>query len=158
MPIQRFNLFICLLLMSGFANAQIEWPLLHATRSVKFTEAIVLQCNTSAPAEAGVRLKAFQSWKARNERQATALQEFNMKRIREEAPELSPAEIEIELDKELQRTILFTVSDDAAMCADLARWLDSAESEPRRQVIDLMLPPDLPAAPHAAPSEQAHNR
>ncbi|SFO27546.1 hypothetical protein SAMN05443579_102153 [Variovorax sp. PDC80] len=81
-----------------------------------------------------------------------------MKRIREEAPEQSAAEIEIELDKELQRTILFMVSDDAAMCADLARWLDSAESEPRRQVIDLMLPPDLPAAPQAGPSEQAHNR
>ena len=136
----RVVLFTCLLSTFGRANAQIEWPVLYATRAVKFTEALVFQCNASAPGEANSRLEAFRQWRIRNEDQATALQDFNMRRIRKDMAGLSLAEMELELDK-LQETALSMASKDASMCADLKNWLSSEASEPRRQVTDFMQPP-----------------
>mgnify|MGYP003578728393 CR=1 FL=1 len=146
MSTQRFILLSLLLFTSSFAHAQIEWPVLYATRAVKFTEALVDQCNASAPGEASSRLEAFQRWRARNERQAAVLRAFNMERIRKDLAGLELAELELELDK-LQNTALTAASKDATMCVELKNWLGRAESEPRRQVSGFMQPPILSDAP-----------
>ncbi|ATA53307.1 hypothetical protein CKY39_08865 [Variovorax boronicumulans] len=140
MLVLRTMFLVWLLSNCGLASAQAAWPVLHSMRSVSFTQALVVQCNGTAPSEADARLSAFRAWKMRNVGQASALREFNFKRVHGDAPALTPAEMEVELDN-LQVAALATASKDAALCRNLRQWLDSTESEPRHQVPDFMQPP-----------------
>ncbi len=142
----RKVLWVCLFTTCGLASAQIEWPVLHSMRSVSFTEALVLQCNEALPSEAGELLSAFRKWKILNEGQASALRVFNLERMHREMPNTSIGELEVELDS-LQATALAMAAKDVSMCRNLKQWLNSTDSEPRRQVLDIMQPPSLMSAP-----------
>ncbi|WP_169748311.1 hypothetical protein [Xenophilus azovorans] len=113
---------------------------------MSFTEALVLQCNEALPSEAGELLSAFRKWKILNEGQASALRVFNLERMHREMPNTSIGELEVELDS-LQATALAMAAKDVSMCRNLKQWLNSTDSEPRRQVLDIMQPPSLMSAP-----------
>jgi hypothetical protein len=139
------HIFPLLFLLAHVSSqANIEWPLLYSMRAVAFTENLVRECNTSFPNDAVKRQEAFVAWKSKNQETATKTRAFNIERLRKEIPQVDIPGFDRELD-DIQMSAISQArgarDNWKMMCADMARWLSTEESNVERQLPDFMQAP-----------------
>ncbi len=135
--LKHLILFLTAYMLVNSANANIEWPVLYATRAVEFTTALVKQCNDDFPAQKNARLSGLEKWKVRNEASAKKIREALLLNMKAKEKDFDLAEFDSEMEK-LERSALRQARTPPQaweeMCVDMPKWLLSEDSDVQKQV------------------------